>query len=493
MARPLREYDRKRDFTATPEPRGEAPPSDDEAESAAASRSSSTTPPASTGTCGWSTRACSCRGRCPAGCRGIPGRNHLAVHTEDHPLEYLEFEGHIPDGNYGAGHMFVWDRGTYMAEKITDDKVVFTLAAERARGRHALFQTDGRNWMIHRMDPPADPDRRHPPDRFPAAPVPDAGPVPRRPGRGWAVEAPVARPAVAARVQRRVVDVLADGHFPVTDVFPEVRPIGRALGDDRGGARRRAVAAAGGAADRLHRRLSAGPTRPAPRSPATIPMSFVAVDLLWKDGHPAADRPWHERRDRLEDLALAGPGVDHPGGRSPTTPPPWSTPRPRAGLDEVVPSGSGRPLRPGGRAPVLADRALTSGSGALLAAGQFSLVGRIRLAARPGAPSTPGSCHRPASGPSGPTGPPPASGPNLRRRRLPGLGQAERHAMPSSATSSRTRSSSRVMATSISPWPWTIAFVTNSDTASSSGASLSPAAPQLGAHHPGGRWLSLGS
>src|SRR5499426_242819 len=81
----------------------------------------------------------------PRGLPWDPGRNHLAVHTEDHPLQYLTFEGHIPDGNYGAGMMFVWDEGTYVAEKLTDSKLTVVLHGRRSEGRYALFQTDGRN------------------------------------------------------------------------------------------------------------------------------------------------------------------------------------------------------------------------------------------------------------------------------------------------------------------------------------------------------------
>lgn len=89
-----------------------------------------------------------------------PSVNHLAVHTEDHPLEYLTFEATIPKGEYGAGKMIVWDTGTYETEKFNDSppdgpakggEVIVTLHGKKIDGRYALIQTDGKNWLAHRM------------------------------------------------------------------------------------------------------------------------------------------------------------------------------------------------------------------------------------------------------------------------------------------------------------------------------------------------------
>lgn len=80
-----------------------------------------------------------------------PGRNHLAVRTEDHPLEYLTFHGTIPKGEYGAGTMTVWDTGTYDTEKWRDDEVIVHLRGDRIEGRYALIRTEKDQWLAHRM------------------------------------------------------------------------------------------------------------------------------------------------------------------------------------------------------------------------------------------------------------------------------------------------------------------------------------------------------
>lgn len=79
-----------------------------------------------------------------------PADKRLAVHTEDHPLEYLDFEAVIPEGNYGAGPMILWDRGairyleTSAEEGAERGKLDFTLHGHKLRGRFALVRTSGR-------------------------------------------------------------------------------------------------------------------------------------------------------------------------------------------------------------------------------------------------------------------------------------------------------------------------------------------------------------
>jgi bifunctional non-homologous end joining protein LigD len=93
----------------------------------------------------------------PKGEPDDPGQNHLAVQTEDHPLEYGGFEGTIPHGQYGGGSVTIWDHGTYELEKWREGAEVIATLHGVARGtrRLALLHTGGRggedrNWLIHR-------------------------------------------------------------------------------------------------------------------------------------------------------------------------------------------------------------------------------------------------------------------------------------------------------------------------------------------------------
>jgi DNA ligase D-like protein (predicted 3'-phosphoesterase) len=77
----------------------------------------------------------------PKGLPLNPKDNRLAVHTEDHPIDYGSFEGDIPAGEYGGGKVILWDRGRYEMEEWTDREVKVVFHGSRAEGRYVFFQT----------------------------------------------------------------------------------------------------------------------------------------------------------------------------------------------------------------------------------------------------------------------------------------------------------------------------------------------------------------
>src|SRR5215203_1703323 len=83
-----------------------------------------------------------------------PRQKRLAVETEDHPLDYIHFEGVIPEGNYGAGTVIVWDTGTYTtesdpSEQFNKGKIGFKLHGQKLRGRFYLVRTSTENqWLL---------------------------------------------------------------------------------------------------------------------------------------------------------------------------------------------------------------------------------------------------------------------------------------------------------------------------------------------------------
>ncbi len=74
----------------------------------------------------------------------------LAVQVEDHDLDYANFEGVIPEGEYGAGKVEIWDKGTYKLIERKDNKLLFELHGERLNGRYTLVQfgKEKKNWLL---------------------------------------------------------------------------------------------------------------------------------------------------------------------------------------------------------------------------------------------------------------------------------------------------------------------------------------------------------
>jgi len=78
-----------------------------------------------------------------------PGIRRLAVMVEDHPLSYIDFEGIIPEGMYGAGKVEIWDKGTYTLKSRSTNKIEFTLHGDKLKGDYALIMFKGdKNWLL---------------------------------------------------------------------------------------------------------------------------------------------------------------------------------------------------------------------------------------------------------------------------------------------------------------------------------------------------------
>ncbi|MBF9029038.1 DNA ligase [Rhodobacterales bacterium HKCCE3408] len=112
----------------------------------------------------------------PKGPSTDPGEKRLAIRTEDHPLDYADFEGVIPEGEYGAGTVLVWDRGSYenitekdgeirpMAEALEKGHALVRLDGEKLRGGYALQRIDDADdqWLLIKMDDDGADARRNP-------------------------------------------------------------------------------------------------------------------------------------------------------------------------------------------------------------------------------------------------------------------------------------------------------------------------------------------
>jgi bifunctional non-homologous end joining protein LigD len=259
----------------------------------------------------------------PNGIPPDPAENRLAVRTEDHPLEYLEFHGEIPKGQYGAGTMLIWDHGTFETHKWEPRKVEVTFHGERLTGRYGLFPI-GRtgetkdDWMIHRMDPPADPGRE---------PILE-GIVPMHARAGalppdeaaWSFEVKWDGVRAIAYIQPGRLRLESRNLNEITDAYPEVRGILLNTGmrelvldgeivafDDHGRP----------SFERLQRRMHVTAPTAIRRLAKSMPVVYAIFDLLYLDGRNLTGLQYAERRELLESLELRGPAwrvpAAHPG------------------------------------------------------------------------------------------------------------------------------------------------------------------------------------
>ncbi|MBV9817258.1 MAG: DNA ligase D [Solirubrobacterales bacterium] len=262
----------------------------------------------------------------PNGIPSDPADNRLAVHTEDHPLEYLHFQGDIPPGEYGAGTMRIWDAGTFETHLFDERKVEVTFHGERLTGRYGLFGIgrpgeSEKDWMIHRMDPPADPEREPMPERL-VPMLADLGTpnqLPPRPER-WSFEVKWDGVRAIAYCRPGRLRLESRNLNEITDSYPEVRAILRDLGMREAVLDGEIVAFDDGGRpsfERLQRRMHVTSPSAIRRLTRSDPVVYAIFDLLYLDGHSLMGLAYERRRERLSELGLAGPAwrvpAAHPG------------------------------------------------------------------------------------------------------------------------------------------------------------------------------------
>ncbi len=234
----------------------------------------------------------------PKGVPLEPGQQHLAVHVEDHPLEYATFEGEIPKGQYGAGSVEIWDRGTYeLLEEKKNGGLTVRLHGERLDGTWALVPAklsgDEKNWLIIRKK-----------EEEGSAPRPVgtrtyvpmlatlAEDIPR--GAGWIFEVKWDGYRAIAKVSGGEATLTSRNGNDLTARFPNVaKEVAKAV--------KTPDAVLDGEVCALDEAGRSSFSAMQQGKPGT-PLVYYVFDLLEVEGESLADLPLVERRKRLERL-----------------------------------------------------------------------------------------------------------------------------------------------------------------------------------------------
>jgi bifunctional non-homologous end joining protein LigD len=232
-----------------------------------------------------------------------PGVRHLAVNTEDHPLDYLTFSGTIPAGEYGGGEVRLFDLGSYEPVEVADGKLTVRLHGSRYHGaEYHFFRTRDRDWLVILGGKVSLPQPAPPPTYQPMMASLTAEPFD---DDGWLFEVKwdghrcLANLGTATRLTSRTTR-------DMTGQFPELIDLHRQL------AARNAVVDGEIVAldrdgrpsfERMQDRFHRAPEELA-RNKGRVPVQFIAFDLLWLDGEPLLDLPLTERRARLVEVLV---------------------------------------------------------------------------------------------------------------------------------------------------------------------------------------------
>jgi bifunctional non-homologous end joining protein LigD len=240
----------------------------------------------------------------PKGVPLEPGEQHLAVHVEDHPLEYGRFEGEIPKGNYGAGTVEIWDHGTYeLLEEKKDGGLTVRLHGKRLEGTWALVPAhlsgDEKNWLILRKREDGVSAGKPRVYRPMLATLTEELPH----GEEWEFEPKWDGYRVVAYVRGGEAKLLSRNGNDLTQRFEAVaKELVKAL--------RTPDAVVDGEVVALD---EVGRSSFSAMQQGSTQLAYEVFDVLEADGEPLLDLPLTERRSRLEKLLARNPVVQLSG------------------------------------------------------------------------------------------------------------------------------------------------------------------------------------
>jgi bifunctional non-homologous end joining protein LigD len=285
--------------------------------------------------------------------KGLPtakGDKRLAVRTEDHPLEYGQFEGTIPEGHYGAGEVRIFDDGWYEPIEWTDEKVSFKLHGRRYPGLEFHFVKTRQNWLAFlasAQDAPLIPA----PGKL--APMLAEGGWEPFDDPGWRFEPKLDGIRCLAQLGTGETILRTRSGRDVTATYPELRMIHELVDQVNAVLDGEIVAFDADGRDSfetLQQRMNLTKEREIARVAKTIPVALVVFDLLWLDGHDTTQLKLEERRELLELIvetdhrlqvvtSVDGEGTAFVSGAK------------ELGLEGVVAKRLGSPYLPGRRSP----------------------------------------------------------------------------------------------------------------------------------------------
>src|SRR5512132_3119586 len=229
----------------------------------------------------------------PKGIPLEPGQRNLAVHVEDHPLDYAGFEGQIPQGQYGAGQVEIWDKGTYeLIEEKKDGGLTVRLEGKRLQGLWALVPAklsgDEKNWLLIKKRDEATVEREH--RRYAPMLASLAEKLPTR--RGWLYEAKWDGYRTVAYVTNGDAELRTRKDQDYTERFSAIAgAVPRAL--------RTSNCVLDGEVCAIDEE---GRTSFSAMQKGGYPLVYYVFDLLDLEGGRLIDLPFVERRKRLEEI-----------------------------------------------------------------------------------------------------------------------------------------------------------------------------------------------